>query len=555
MYRAFLALVFLFSFASAGLCQLQFLKTGGQQLAAGDAAATANGISVSDPPPGLPPRVDTDVEFAGVPAGTSIADNNAFGAGSGVASSGEVTSISATNATPVAFSNGIATSFASISGGPDEGDVASSAANLGGNGNADYVVISNDPAVTSGVLNAFLIAEGLVGTVVSVTMPGDRNVGGGEFNAVSRLFVNGVQLGGAQAGGFTGVDTGEPPDTFGGSVITSTLIPSGSSIDNIPSGASASGSAFVNFQIPIQVGDVVRFESGMTAGHDGGVNDPSETLGGASSAVAAVWASIYPIGTVDFTQSADTDNDGAVTEIDLDFVIANLGEAGIFSPEIDKSGQPDLERGSVDFDPFGGGVDQQDFDAVVDFYESSDLAVTVEDGDFNFDGEVDGDDIQILIDQWGGGLFPWDYDTNGLSDASDIDIFFAAGGFDLNGDNSTDATLSISGFNSDADVLVRGIFNTQYGDTDLDGDVDAQDFSVVAANFSTAGGWANGDVNGDGVINSGDFSVLASNFGFGVASPAISVPEPSATLILCGCWMVRVNNRRSRFYTDATAAR
>jgi hypothetical protein len=84
------------------------------------------------------------------------------------------------------------------------------------------------------------------------------------------------------------------------------------------------------------------------------------------------------------------------------------------------------------------------------------------------------------------------------------------------------------------DVLVR---YTRYGDANLDGGVNLQDFNRLASNF---GGidkvWSQGDFNYDGVVNLSDFNLLAANFGL-VASPggpslqdwsnlASAVPEP-----------------------------
>ena len=55
---------------------------------------------------------------------------------------------------------------------------------------------------------------------------------------------------------------------------------------------------------------------------------------------------------------------------------------------------------------------------------------------------------------------------------------------------------------------------TAYGDADLDGTVNLQDFNRLAANFGqTPRRWVHGDANYDGTVNLVDFNRLAANFG------------------------------------------
>jgi hypothetical protein len=91
------------------------------------------------------------------------------------------------------------------------------------------------------------------------------------------------------------------------------------------------------------------------------------------------------------------------------------------------------------------------------------------------------------------------------------------------------------------------------GDTDLDGDVDAEDFVTVKANFANARlGRRNGDVDGDGEVTLRDFSSLKSNFGAwkgDISAGTAIVPEPTsgtlAVLALLGALLV-VKRRRVR---------
>ena len=50
------------------------------------------------------------------------------------------------------------------------------------------------------------------------------------------------------------------------------------------------------------------------------------------------------------------------------------------------------------------------------------------------------------------------------------------------------------------------------GDANGDASVNIGDFSILAANFNTAGGYADGDFNYNGLVEIGDFSLLASKF-------------------------------------------
>jgi autotransporter-associated beta strand protein len=84
-------------------------------------------------------------------------------------------------------------------------------------------------------------------------------------------------------------------------------------------------------------------------------------------------------------------------------------------------------------------------------------------------------------------------------------------------------------------VLVR---YTRYGDADLSGTVNLQDFNRLAANFGTGTRWDQGDFTYDGAVNLTDFNRLAANFGLSAAGPSVTpgdwarlgaaIPEPSS---------------------------
>ncbi|GAB4185861.1 MAG: hypothetical protein Kow00105_00270 [Phycisphaeraceae bacterium] len=118
---------------------------------------------------------------------------------------------------------------------------------------------------------------------------------------------------------------------------------------------------------------------------------------------------------------------------------------------------------------------------------------------------------------------PGDFDGDNAVTANDIDELFAHFGnpaYDLTGDNTAN--------NLDVIHLVRVILGTEYGDADLDGDVDLHDFNRLALAFGTNGGWANGDFSGNGVINNTDLITLQTYFGFTAPQNTQAIPEPAA---------------------------
>lgn len=92
------------------------------------------------------------------------------------------------------------------------------------------------------------------------------------------------------------------------------------------------------------------------------------------------------------------------------------------------------------------------------------------------------------------------------------------------------------------------------GDTDLDGDVDLDDYDVMSGNMYTAvaNGYLDGDFNNDGFVDFEDFVLQALNFGdtpdfedFPVAEQLGSLPEPGAlALMLIGGVAAGARGRR-----------
>ncbi len=132
-----------------------------------------------------------------------------------------------------------------------------------------------------------------------------------------------------------------------------------------------------------------------------------------------------------------------------------------------------------------------------------------------------------------------DFNGNGELDAEDIDLLSRAvremvfqSEFDLNADGA------VTGL--DRELWIEGLAETWIGDSNLDGVFDTADFISVfqAGEYEDAeplnSGWATGDWNGDGDFNSTDFLVAFQAGGFeqGPRRPlAAAVPEPSAAFV------------------------
>ncbi|MEO0588301.1 MAG: GH25 family lysozyme, partial [Planctomycetota bacterium] len=136
-------------------------------------------------------------------------------------------------------------------------------------------------------------------------------------------------------------------------------------------------------------------------------------------------------------------------------------------------------------------------------------------GDFDEDGDIDVDDIDLLADHMGDPAY--DLTGNGVTNAADMTY------------------------------MVEDIMGTAFGDATLDGKIDTGDLAVLAGNFSNpVGSWSQGDFNGDGIVNTGDLAQLAANFGYdstgGLSATTAAVPEPATAAVLA---MAQGARRRS----------
>jgi hypothetical protein len=136
-----------------------------------------------------------------------------------------------------------------------------------------------------------------------------------------------------------------------------------------------------------------------------------------------------------------------------------------------------------------------------------------------------------------------DIDTDTMITPEDIDQLYTKFGsdnpfYDLNKDGEVSLL--------DVDFLVRDILNTDYGDVNLDGRIDATDYDLFGPGLFTGGnGWRLGDFNGDHTTDGRDFNMWYSNR-TGLAAGAAVVPEPySVSLVLCSL-LIGLTCRRRR---------
>jgi hypothetical protein len=139
-------------------------------------------------------------------------------------------------------------------------------------------------------------------------------------------------------------------------------------------------------------------------------------------------------------------------------------------------------------------------------------------GDFDEDGTLDVDDIDLLSQQI-------------LTSPTDRS-------FDLN----NDTTLT----NADREIWVQDLVGTSFGDADLNGEVAFSDFLQLADHFGQEGGWGQGDFDGNGRIEFPDFLALSANFAGEANAVAAAVPEPTGICLAMFGILGLISLRRRR---------
>ena len=197
-------------------------------------------------------------------------------------------------------------------------------------------------------------------------------------------------------------------------------------------------------------------------------------------------------GTLVTTVQDDTDA-GFLDLLDDRYGVFERGEDYLYLIDSDGSDIDDIYvfDADPDSDTFGQVV-YQELDALDHFLRNGNRLRALTLGDYaGQDGVVNADDIDALFGAINDATLP----------------AAAEEALDLNGDDVLTQ--------ADADFLVTGVIGTAFGDANLDGRVNLQDFTVLANNFGDDdAGFASGDFNGDGRVNLQDFTLLANNFGF-----------------------------------------
>lgn len=165
-----------------------------------------------------------------------------------------------------------------------------------------------------------------------------------------------------------------------------------------------------------------------------------------------------------------------------------------------------------------------------------------------YDEELD-ESALIEIMMGGGNRAPGDFDGDGELTAADIDTLSAAirDGltdriFDLNEDGSVNGLDRI--------VWVEDIKKTFFGDSNLDGEFNSNDFVTVFIpgeyedNVPNNSSWATGDWNGDSEFSSSDFVVAFTGAGYEQGPRLTAVPEPSAAAWTMLCVVLVIRFRR-----------
>jgi hypothetical protein len=128
---------------------------------------------------------------------------------------------------------------------------------------------------------------------------------------------------------------------------------------------------------------------------------------------------------------------------------------------------------------------------------------------------------------------------------------YSDGAWNGDGINTSSATAATGlGWKENPASQSISVKFTYYGDADLSGTVDSNDFNALVASYGATGAaiWAQGDFNYDGKINTKDFNYLAGNFGLTIPAPAplgAVVPEPASVAVM-GMIALGCGSRRRR---------
>ncbi len=133
---------------------------------------------------------------------------------------------------------------------------------------------------------------------------------------------------------------------------------------------------------------------------------------------------------------------------------------------------------------------------------------------------------------WFGRINDGDFDRNGVIELDDINMMLTQLGdpyFDLDGDHDSDA--------DDVDLWVHTVANTEYGDLDLDGSVSFLEAATVVANIGlTPALYEDGDLDGNATVDTWEAQAAVDSLGPAGAMLVVSsngmIPEPTAAAMM-----------------------
>jgi hypothetical protein len=144
--------------------------------------------------------------------------------------------------------------------------------------------------------------------------------------------------------------------------------------------------------------------------------------------------------------------------------------------------------------------------------------------DFDGDGDVDGDDIDILRASLGSADRHYDLNNDGDSDSDDFSYMV---------ENCLQWSSGLDGG-----------YGTAAGDFNLDGVIDTTDLTILSTSFSTdPAGWALGNANSDTIVNTTDLTILSTNFGFS-AGGGQAAPEPTSLCLMLAGGLAALKRRK-----------
>ena len=152
-----------------------------------------------------------------------------------------------------------------------------------------------------------------------------------------------------------------------------------------------------------------------------------------------------------------------------------------------------------------------------------------------------------------------DLDADGVLNAADVDMLASKiGGRDIRTWWLPDAAFDLNGSGAinldDHRTWIKDLKHTWYGDADLNGEFNSNDFvrAFQTGKYETteSAGWSEGDWNGDGIFDSADFVTAFQDGGYeqGPRPDAAVVPEPGGwSLFVMGLpsWRFVRRSRRS----------